>query len=94
MKKGQPITPEDIQDIKKVAIPGFVFDAFNTEIALNMSNGCAKVEQRDVVERIKDLGNLDAIKYEWLNVEDAYRGEGWKLHMTNLPIANSTQPFL
>jgi hypothetical protein len=81
MRKGQPISPAEIPAAKQAIIPGFVFDAFNECIAANWSGGSARVLQKDVVAKIKASPDYtEPFKYEWLNVEEAYRASGF--HVT------------
>jgi len=76
MKRGRPIAPSDISE----NIPGVVFDAFNELITKNYTNGRARLIQKDVVKLIKEnLGDEEQFNYDWLNIEDAYREEGWEV---------------
>ena len=82
MKRGAPISPEEIPAAKALVIPGFVFDAFNECIAEKFTNGRATVYQKDVVAKIKASDEFKALNppvfnYDWLNVEDAYRATGF-----------------
>jgi hypothetical protein len=57
-----------------------VFDAFNELIAENYSGGRAAFKQSDAVARIKQKLNCEEgeiFRRGWLNVEAAYRKEGW-----------------
>ena len=83
MKKGAPISPDDITAAKEAVIPGFVFDAFNQCIAEKFNEGRATIYQKEVVAKIQESVEFKALdvpfKYEWLNVEDAFRAKGWKV---------------
>ena len=80
MKKGVPISPEDIPEKKAEVIPPFVYDVFNDLIAQNYTNHCAKVYQKDVVKKITEKTEGKPWPIEWLNVEEVYRARGWKVY--------------
>lgn len=84
------ISPKDIGKYKAKSFPYFVFEAFNECIAENYTNGKAIVKQDDVINRI--LGKQDIPDHEvpgyyrreifdkgWLNIEEVYREQGWKV---------------
>lgn len=76
-----PLKPEEIGAAKKAAFPAAVFDAFNAEIAANFSGGSARVKQDDVVARLVEGGmdRAEVFAKGYLNVEETYRDEGWKV---------------
>jgi hypothetical protein len=77
----KPIRPDEVGKRKAASIPSEVFEAFNDCIAENWDGREASFTQPDVVARILALmpslnaGTLFAKR--WLDVEDAYRAEGW-----------------
>lgn len=89
----QPIRPDQVADKKVETFPPQVFDAFNELIGQHFSNGSATVYQNDAVELIwrklteqegvavrfgvHNKGDLSRRGY--LNVEEAYRGAGWRV---------------
>lgn len=87
----KPINPNEIGPLKRQTFPDFVFDAFNELIAADYSNGSARVDQNKVIQLILEKWNVpykdeDAPNYRqqifdngWLNVEEAYEAEGWKV---------------
>lgn len=77
MMKGKPISPEDVGLMKTATFPPEVFDSFNELIAANYVGGHAKVFQWKVKDLIKS--KLESWEQDWLNVEDAYRNNGWKV---------------
>lgn len=84
MKRGGPITPEEVSNKKADLIPGFVFDAFNTLITQNIdANGSSTVFEKEVVELIVQTNPKSEISSiylkRWLDVEDVYRKVGWKV---------------
>ena len=78
----KPISPEEADEQKILAIPDFVIAAFNTCIIKNLKNGKATVKQDDVVAEIQKHKNIDKhiiFENQWLDVEDLYRAEGWRV---------------
>ena len=88
----KPLSPDEIGLYKSKTFPPEVFEAFNELIAAKFSNGYATVKQEDVVERIiskidkdhdpEDLPTRTRSRIfaeGWLNVEEAYREQGWKV---------------
>jgi len=80
----KPINPNDIGEAKKKVIPDKVIEAFNELIAEQYTNGRAVVKQKDVVSRIRQKMLLDdddrsIFDNGWLNVEELYQTEGWKV---------------
>jgi hypothetical protein len=77
----KPIKPGDVEAAQASTFPGEVFDAFNELIAENYSGGRAAFKQKDAVARIKQKLLLveegEIFRRGWLNVEPAYRNEGW-----------------
>ena len=83
MKRGRPITPEEIPEKKTKIIPEFVFDVFNEMLiraAEESTDKTLKVIQKDVVKRIKELADdIDKYDIHWLDVEPYYEESGWKV---------------
>ena len=96
MKKGLPISPDDIIESEVARIPGFVFDAFNELISkdYNFKYKTATVLQKDVVRIIKRLnnGNCDS---KWLDIEKIYGEKGWHVKYDNPGYCdnNSYEPY-
>ena len=78
---GRPIKPSEIGDATKAVIPPFVFDAFNALIALHWNCGCAEFKLSEARKEVKDRSpeKSDDFPSGWLNVEEAYRADGWKV---------------
>lgn len=83
-----PITPNEAKGRRKTAVPAQVLEAFNELIVEGLCNGSSTVSQKDAVARIQSkinatLGNeytyQEICDRGWLNVEDIYRGSGWKV---------------
>lgn len=77
----KPISPAEVAAAKREHIPAVVFEAFNAEIAANFTGGRAKVLQKDVVARLVEGGMDRQVIFDkgYLNVEEAYRAEGWRV---------------
>lgn len=89
----KPISPSDIAATKREVFPPYVIQAFNELIAKDFVGNRATVKQDDVIAKIielnPDLKEIDdASNYNarrrilnngWLNVEEIYRAEGWRV---------------
>ncbi len=80
----KPIKPSEVVDLKKNLFPDFVIEAFNELIAKNFRNKESTFKQSEVVKLIleKSTTNIcqnDIYENSWLDVEDAYRSEGWSV---------------
>ncbi len=80
-KKVAPIKASEIDKVRHQAIPDVVVEAFNELILKNFSSGSATVMQDDVAKLIvqKGLKRQDIFDNHWLDVEDLYRKNGWKV---------------
>lgn len=105
----KPISPEDIGAYKATVFPSEVIEAFNELIAEEYSGKSATVLQKKVVDRIiqKMLG-VSALGEEdddirrlrnqifnrgWLNVEEIYRTQGWKVEYDKPAYCESFDAF-
>lgn len=79
----KPITPEEVINVKETILPDEVITVFNELIAKNWKHGSATIRRCDVAKIIRKRMNLksDELIYEnhWLDVEDIYRKNGWKV---------------
>ena len=90
----RPIKPDEIPEHKATQIPDEVFNVFNELILENIGTGrAATILQNDVLDRLKDVGidRREAFKKGWLDVEGAYRREGWVV-MYDKPGYNEDYP--
>ena len=77
MRRGVPISPDEIPSAKAVVIPPEVFDVVNELLAVKYVGGGAVIKQREIVEAIETkLGTCDI---QWLNFEEVYRQAGWRV---------------
>lgn len=91
--KVRPIKPDDVVKAKKEGIPDAVFEAFNELIVQKFNGRSATVKQDDVVALLvaKGLNRNDIFEKHWLDVEDVYRADGWKVEY-NKPAYNEDYP--
>lgn len=91
----KPIGPEDVARAKTQTFPDEVIEAFNELIAAGYTGGRSAVRQEDAVNLIMDKmdakntppigsGHRKHLRNEifakgWLNVEEIYRAQGWKV---------------
>jgi hypothetical protein len=76
------ITPDEATEQAAAApnIPDPVFEVFNELIVKNLRDGEAHVLQDDAVTAISGaltVERQDVLDNHWLDVEDAYRAQGW-----------------
>jgi uncharacterized linocin/CFP29 family protein len=92
-----PIKPGAVLKAKTRQIPDVVFDAFNELIARNFRGRYAIVHQDDVVEEIMrrapDTLRTTIYEQQWLDVEDAYRAEGWSVEYDKPGYNESYRPL-
>jgi hypothetical protein len=89
----KPLKPDEAVALKETQFPDEVIEAFNEMIAQRLKRGCAEFQLKEVKKLIIDKfvasGSLGTKKrstissriceQEWLDVEDIYRKEGWKV---------------
>ena len=89
------ISPKQVAAKKAESFPGYVFDAFNELIAAKFTCGSATVYQKDVIALILEKANAGITDWQanegpnltraqifsrgYLNVEEVYREQGWKV---------------
>ena len=76
-----PHKPTEVLPVKLELMPDDVMRVFNDCIAGNYSNGSARVLQKDVVNRLVELGydKNEIYSKRWLDVEEIYESTGWKV---------------
>lgn len=79
----KPIRPEDIGAAKKAILPPEVIAAANEIITQNWNGSSARFTTTELAGRIRkkmDMGDNEAVAAKgWLDIEDVYRNEGWKV---------------
>lgn len=76
-----PIKPSEVTNYKKSIFPDAVIEAFNELIAKNWNDGIASFKRDTVSDLISNKLLGTGIKYDsiFLNIEDIYQAEGWKV---------------
>jgi hypothetical protein len=79
----KPINPSEVQVRKNESIPDIVFEVVNEFIVKNWTGNQSLIFQDDVVSEI--VGRSDYLAQEiydkhWMDIEDAYRKEGWTVN--------------
>ena len=78
----KPISPADIAKKKIEVIPPLVIEVFNELLAKKFTAGSAKILQDDVIAAIisrKSITRAEIFEQGWLNVEEIYRAQGWRV---------------
>lgn len=90
----KPIRPEDVANEKLKVFPDEVFLSVNEMIAQNYRSGYATILQKDLVHLMvkKGLKSADIYKNGWLDFEDVYRQEGWKVEYDKPGYNESYEP--
>lgn len=87
-----PITPEQVIEVKQTIIPDEVIEIFNYWIARNWNGSQATIRQVDVVAGITErmrVTNDVVYGNHWLDVDDIYREVGWEV-VYDKPAYNET----
>ena len=92
-----PIKPSQISIEKEKFIPEEVFDAFNELIVANWNGSSSRIKQCDIVNRIMKKLNVEGdttfiFKNHYLDVEDIYRKQGWKVYYDKPAYFESYEP--
>lgn len=76
-----PIRPSEVVAHKATVLPDKVIEVFNHLIAVNFSEGRARVTQDAVVESLTAAGidRSEIFAKHYLDVEDIYAAAGWKV---------------
>lgn len=76
-----PIKPSEVAKTKMEVFPDEVLEAFNELIAQNFSGNYARFTVKDVINLMtaKGLNSNEIRKNGWLNVEEVYQAQGWKV---------------
>lgn len=62
---------------QKLSIPKEVLEAFEAEITKQWDGTQARVLQKDVIARIKNISKEELYANHWLDVEPIFRANGW-----------------
>jgi hypothetical protein len=101
----KPISPDEVAEAKREAIPDYVFAAVNDLIARHYTEGSCKIMQNELIEEIiksstsligqglTPLTRAELFKRGYLNFEEAYRDAGWKVVYDKPAYNESYDPF-
>lgn len=92
------ITKDQVKDnIKCRDFPDFVIQAFNEAIQENFRGSYSTFDQNKIMDKIlsfrPDLNRQDVWDNKWMDVEEFYRKEGWKVTYTKGPYYDDTTPY-
>jgi hypothetical protein len=76
----KPISPDNIVEAKLKTIPDEVIQVFNDLIVRKWNGSSSCIKQDDIITEIQTklaCGLQEIFDNKWLDVEDAYRAEGW-----------------
>lgn len=84
MANVKPIAPSEIVEAQLQQFPDFVLETWNAAIAKNWTGRQSHITQPDMVAALiaaspNTIDRSDVFDNHWLDIEDAYRAEGWKV---------------
>ena len=82
MNKVKPIKPSEVTNSKAQTIPDIVFTVFNELIAKYWNGRSSRFGQDEVLSEITNRSKFtsrDIFDNNYLDVEDIYREQGWKV---------------
>ena len=89
-----PITPDQVAQAKKDALPDEVIQEVNRLIGKNWSGHSATIKQDEIVAAVAsrlDVPRQKVFDELWLNFEDVYRKVGWEVKYDK-PAYNESYP--
>ena len=80
----KPIKPSEIVEAKVKLFPDFVLETWNAAIAKNWANNRSLIKQPNMIVALiaaspKSIDRSDVFDNNWLDIEDVYRADGWKV---------------
>lgn len=80
----KPISPDEIAEAKRKAIPEYVFEAVNDILARKFTAGSCSFKQNQLMDEVlkrgpEGLTRSQVFEAGYLNIEEAYRNVGWKV---------------
>lgn len=94
----KPISPDEVRGVRTSSIPDTVIEAFNYLITKNtIEYGRSSVRLADVINEIQArmaVTRSDIYQNGWLNVEDLYRAQGWKVEYRSPSCDESFHPYM
>lgn len=77
----KPMSPKEVRQNTVDIIPPFVFDVVNNLLCSDL-NSKKYIKQKNIIAKIKKHPDYDTdlgFEISWLNFEEAYRENGWKV---------------
>ena len=84
----KPISPSELLTKRSREIPSEVIDIFNDLLLEKFSGGMAIIYLSTVTEKV-NKHTFPAFEMWWLDVEDIYREQGWKVDFVKQSIGDS-----
>jgi len=77
----KPISPDEVGRVQRDSIPDVVFEAVNKLIGQKFAGGRATIKQEEILDALGEYGIWRDTAFEkgYLNFEEAYREQGWKV---------------
>lgn len=77
----KPISPDEVGQVQRDNIPPEVFEVVNKLIATKWSGSSATIKQEEILEALAEFGIWRDYAFDrgYLNFEEAYRAQGWKV---------------
>jgi hypothetical protein len=93
----KPFSPSDAKKAKLNNIPKEVIESFNELLAEKIDNyGFATLKQNEVIKRIQSklsISSRDIFDKNYLDIEDIYRAEGWKVEYEKGAYYETFEPY-
>ena len=78
-KEVKPITPNEAESKRLESIDPEMIEAVNELLAKEVSNGYAKIMQKDIEKLYRKKKRVATMDIRQLDFEDIYRKAGWKV---------------
>ena len=89
VREVKPITPQEVEEARKNAVPSFVIEAVNKLLKKKWDGKTAIIMQEEIIAEMKPsnvLGLENGARFRaavfsnhWLDFEEAYEESGWKV---------------
>ena len=78
----KPLSPSEVEKRAKSEIPEEVISTINNMLIKKVRNGRCTLRQKDILNEIKNMHNIDSSKifeHGWLDIEGIYTEVGWNV---------------
>lgn len=90
VREVKPITPQEVEEARKNAIPSFVIETVNKLLKKKWDGKKAIITQDEIISNVLDLENVLGLENgvrlrakvfsnHWLDFEETYEESGWKV---------------